>query len=77
MGRVVTSMEHTARDQLLAVVTADILIQTHGSALGNLDFMKRVLTLLTWPGACCLADSACVTWPRLILRWLPWSVARG
>ena len=42
MCRVFTSSEHSTRDQLQAVITADILIQTHGSALGNLQFMKRV-----------------------------------
>ena len=42
-------MEHSARDQLLAVIMADILIQTHGSALGNLIFMKRVSCLFAMP----------------------------
>ena len=41
-SRVFTSIEHTVRDQLLAVVEADLLIQTHGSAMGNLMFMKWV-----------------------------------
>ena len=42
ISRVFTSIEHAVRDQLLAVVEADVLIQTHGSAMGNLMFMKRV-----------------------------------
>ena len=49
MRRIFTPVEHSAREQLLAIITADIQIQAHGSAMGTLVFMKRVSHLLSHP----------------------------
>ena len=51
LRRILTPVEHSAREQLLAIITADIQIQAHGSAMGTLVFMKRVSHLLSHPSS--------------------------
>ena len=54
MPRIFRSEEHSIKEQVEAFMRADVIVLTHGSALGNLLFMKEVRLWL------CLCLSACV-----------------
>ena len=68
-SRIFLASSSTIKEQVLTIAHADILVQTHGSALGNLMFLKEVHSqsaIAQHLCRCGVGDPQCIAEPAVM-----------